>query len=244
MTYNHDQLKEMIPIYLNGQLSKKEHIAFEQGLQRFPDLATELAEFAEIQESYSVVQDDTPIDADRVFARIQNNIRKQEVQTPAFSIKAWFQQLGQILVGWYRTPALSWSVAGLQFAALVLVIALVPSDNPFHTYSADPSPKEGIHINVVFNQGAQEIEIRTLLQQIHASIVDGPTAGGLYVLALDAKADMNTILQKLSASGIVRLAEKALSRLRTPEPDIAPSATISFTLAKINGPVRCCTALG
>lgn len=213
MTYNLDQLKEMIPIYLNGRLSEKDRIAFNDGLKRFPELEKELAEFSDIQESYTEVENDIPLDSDALFARIQDNIQAEEKQAPAFQIKKWFQHLIQRLSAWYHTPALSWSVAGLQFAALLFVIALIPRDNHYETYSSSSGQKDGILINAVFKPGAKEMEIRTLLQQIGASIVDGPTASGLYVLEVDASANVDAIIQKLDESEIVRLVEKSLSSL-------------------------------
>lgn len=218
MTYDLDQLKEMVPIYLNGRLPDKERAAFEEGLERFAELKKELAEFSDIQQSYAKVEQKAPLDSDALFARIQDNIQKQEAPAPERSSDTWFQKLQQKLREWYQTPALSWSLAGAQFAALLVVIMLVvPQKGPYKTYTASPAQDDGIHINVVFNDGVQEIEIRTLLRQLGATIVDGPTTIGLYVLKVDASADVNALVQKLSDSKIVRIAEKSLSGLERPQ---------------------------
>lgn len=217
MTYNLDQLKEMVPIYLNGRLSDKERVAFDDGLERFAELKKELAEFSDIQQSYAQVEQKTTLDSDALFARIQDNIQKQEVLAPKQQSVTWFQQLQQKLRDWYHAPALSWSLAGAQFAALLVVLMVVPhKGQQFQTYTAPPTQKDGIHINAVFNEGATEIEIRTLLQQVGATIVDGPTSMGLYVLQFDASADVNVLIQQLIDSKIVRIAEKTLSGLERP----------------------------
>ena len=213
MTYNLDQLKEMVPIYLNGRLSNKERAAFDEGLERFAELKKELAEFSEIRQSYARVEQNTALDSDALFARIQDNIQKKEAHLPEQQSNAWFQRLQQKLRDWYHAPALSWSLAGAQFAALLVVIMLVPQKGLFQTYTAPPTQKDGIRINVVFNEEAQEVEIRKLLQQVGAIIVDGPTSTGLYVLKADASADVKAIIQKLVDSKIVRIAEKSLSYL-------------------------------
>jgi hypothetical protein len=237
MTYSLNQLKEMIPIYLNGRLSEKEHAAFDEGLQRFPELEKELADFAEIQQSYATIEKEIPLDSDALFARIQNNIQKDAAQAPQSQIKAWFEQLRQKVADWYHTPALSWSLAGVQFAALLLVVMLIPQKQAYQTLTAPPVHADGIRINAVFHQEAKEIEIRTLLQQVGATIVDGPSATGLYVLEVGTSTDIDALIQTLTASGIVRLAEKALSYLERPQLETARSQPLWHVLtAGINRP--------
>lgn len=214
MTYNLDELKGMIPIYLNGRLTDSETEAFKAGLRRHPELEAELKDFAEIKESYDVIADPPAINSDALFARIQKGIHGETRHAPEPREEGLLAQFHKFFKRIYHMPSLSWSMAGLQFAALLLVFFLVPQQAPFRTYSApSATDTDKVHLNVVFNEAAKEIEIRTLLQKLEAAIVSGPSAEGLYVLAVEKTADLDELLRELNASPIVRLAQKALSRL-------------------------------
>jgi hypothetical protein len=214
MTYSIEELRTMIPVYVNGSLSEPETRAFEEELQRHPELEVELKAFTDIRESYAGIEDRLAVDSEALFARVRNSIRHD---TPAVSEKVnggAVARIVQLVKGIYRTPGLSWSLAGLQFAALLFIFILVPRQTPFETYSS-PSPTDfdTVHINVVFNKDAKEIEIRSLLQELGATIIGGPSAEGLYVLAVKKTSDSDSRLRQLQASPIVRLARKVLSRL-------------------------------
>lgn len=219
MKYSIEELKAMIPIYLNGSLPEPEAKALEEALRRHPELETELMEFSEIQESYAGIEDNLPLDSDAMFSRVRDGIRSESRQAsetlsdgPAARLLRFVKQI-------YHTPALSWSMAGLQFAALLALFFLVPQQTLFKTYSSPPSTDtDKVHLNVVFFEEAKEIEIRTLLRKLDAAIVSGPSAEGLYVLAVDKTADIDALLRQLDAAPIVRLAHKTLSLLERQRP--------------------------
>lgn len=214
MTYSLDELKGMVPIYLNGRLPAPEAEAFEAALRRHPELETELKEFSAIKDSYDVLADPPETDADVLFARIQKGIHGERRQTPDLLAQGPVERFMQFLRRIYRTPSLSWSVAGLQFAALLLIFFFVPRQAVFKTYSAHTTgDADRVHLNVVFDKAAKEIEIRALLLKLDAVITSGPSAEGLYVLAVDKTADVEALIRELRASPIVRLAEKKLSQM-------------------------------
>lgn len=214
MKYSIEELKAMIPIYLNGSLPEPEVKALEEALRRYPELETELMEFSEIQKSYAGIEDNLSIDSDAVFSRVRDGIRSQSRHADETLSDGPAAQLLRFVKRIYHTPALSWSMAGLQFAALLALFFLVPQQAIFKTYSYTSSTDtDKVHLNVVFREEAKEIEIRTLLQKLDAAIVSGPSAAGLYVLAVDKAADMDALLRQLDASPIVRLAKKSLSLL-------------------------------
>lgn len=219
MKYSLDELKAMIPIYLNGSLPESEVKALEEGLRRHPELETELMEFSEIQKSYAGIEDDLPMDSDAMFSRIRDGIRSESRQASETLNDGPAAQLLRFVKRIYHAPALSWSMAGLQFAALLAVFFLVPQQGLFKTYSSpSPTDTDKVRLNVVFIEEAKEIEIRALLQKLDAAIVNGPSAQGLYVLAVDKTADMDALLRELDASPIVRLAQKTLSLLERRHP--------------------------
>ena len=214
MTYSLQDLQAMIPIYLNGSLPESEARAFEEGLKHHPVLQKELKAFSEIQESYAEIEDNMPLDSGALFARIRHGIRSESQQVVKGRRDGIISLLSRLAKNAYHTPALSWSIAGLQFAALLALFFIMPQQLLFKTYtSTSPPAKDRVRINVVFFQGAKEIEIRTLLQELGAVIIDGPNTEGLYVLQIQATRDIDQLLQKLNRSPVVRLAEKSLSQL-------------------------------
>ena len=214
MTYSLEELKAMVPIYLNGRLSESEARAFESELKRHPELENELKAFTDIQESYAAIEDYPALNSDALFNRIQNGIRKESQQAGEHRREGVIALLSRLFKNVYHRPALSWSIAGLQFAALLVLFFVIPRQTLFNTYSSTSPPAKGrVRINVVFAQEAREVEIRALLQELGASIIDGPSPEGLYVLEIQKTGDMNEVLEKLKQSPIVRLAEKSLSQL-------------------------------
>ncbi len=236
MKYSLDELKAMIPIYLNGSLPESEVKALEEALRRHPELEAELMEFSEIQDGYAGIGDNLPIDSDAVFSRIRDGIRSKSRHASQTLSDGPVAQLLRFVKHIYHTPALSWSVAGLQFAALLVLFFLVPQQTFFKTYSStSPTATDTVRLNVVFYEETKEIEIRTLLRKLNAAIVSGPSAEGLYVLAVDKTADIEALLRELDASPIVRLAQKTLSLLeRQHPPRLAPGARLKESEA---GPV-------
>ena len=57
MTSSLEEFKTMIPVYLNGRLSPAETEAFEDALERYPELKQELKEFSVIQQSYDTLEE-------------------------------------------------------------------------------------------------------------------------------------------------------------------------------------------
>ena len=131
MTYSFEDLKAMIPIYLNGRLTESESRAFESGLKRHPGLEKELKAFSEIQESYAAVEESPPLDSDALFKRIQHGIRSDSVQAGEYSREGVVAQASRFIKKVYRRPALSWSIAGLQFAALLALFFIKTTLNNF-----------------------------------------------------------------------------------------------------------------
>ncbi len=71
------QLREMIPLYVNGSLPDEQVIEFEKGLQKHPELQQELDEFSAINATLDDV--DMPDDEQfaELFKQIDSNINQQ-----------------------------------------------------------------------------------------------------------------------------------------------------------------------
>jgi hypothetical protein len=219
MTFNLEEFTAMIPVYLNGRLSEAETEAFEDALEKYPELKQELKEFSAIKQGYDTMEEKISVDSEALFSRIHHNIRSEEQKqrTPSLGIEEFLDRVRQILGNLFHSPRLSWSVAAVQFAAIIALVVLIPKENIFKTYtSTSVTGEPRARINVVFKEDAREAQIRGLLQETGTIIVDGPYASGLYVLEITNESDVEAVISKLIKSEIVRLAEKSLSHFREP----------------------------
>jgi anti-sigma factor RsiW len=216
MTYNADTIKEMIPLYVNGKLAEQEKKAFLQGLKEYPELAQEVADFREIDVIYKDLEAEIPFpDPDAVFNRIMDNIDRQgagarekapvrKVLTPGFREK---------LIDFFRTgfmsPRVAWSVAAVQIVLLAAILVALPGRSAFETltYSGNGLAARQ-ELNVVFDEDAVEKDIRALMVRAGATIVGGPSTGGLYIIAIAGDQDAEAVSAVLRNSGIVSFVEQ------------------------------------
>ena len=215
MIYDIDTLKAMIPLYLNDQLSEEDQRAFSRGLADHPELAAEVAEYQEIQDIYRDLEAETPFpNQDRLFSRIMEKIDREE--TAAVHEKTvrravtpgWRERLTVFFYTTFGSPKVAWSVAAVQVVLLVALIGTMPERSSFQTLSAPGSETRGqFTLNVVFDENAAEKEIRALMLKTGAVIVGGPSATGLYVLAVPREQKPEEISATLSGSGIVTFVE-------------------------------------
>jgi anti-sigma factor RsiW len=216
MIYDADTLKEMIPLYVNGQLTEQEKKAFTQGLAEHPELAAEVAEFKAIEESYRDLEAETPFpNQDRLFSKIISQIDREETATGKQKAGARDASPGlrEKLVDFFHTtfisPKVAWSVVAVQIVLLVTLLVAMPGRSTFQTLTA---PGHGIDerltLNVVFDETAVEKEIRALLVKTGATIVGGPSANGLYIVAIPRDQSPEEISGILLRSGIVSFVEQ------------------------------------
>lgn len=107
-----------------------------------------------------------------------------------------------------RSPALALGVAAVVIAQAGVIGALLvnapASQEPLSgTGSGVAMPADQVFLTVAFNPRASELAIRTVLASANAQIVAGPSALGLYTVAVpSAKAD-SLAAQLLAAAGVV-----------------------------------------
>lgn len=211
MIYDVEALKEMIPLYLNGQLSDEEQKAVAQGLKDHPELAAEVAEYEAIQASYPDLEAETPFPRqDILFGRIMDKIDSEEAtpvgdQAAAREVKSgWREKLADFFYTTFRSPKVAWSVVVFQIVLLVALLAGMPQRGTFQTLTApDHLPDGRITLNVVFDGNAREKDIRAVMLEAGATIVDGPSAEGRYIVAIGADRSPEAVAETLLRSGIV-----------------------------------------
>lgn len=216
MIYDADTLKEMIPLYVNGQLTEQEKKAFTQGLADHPELSAEVAEFKAIKESYRDLEDETPFpNQDRLFSKIMAQIDREESAPGKETAAARDASPGlrEKLVDFFHntfiSPKVAWSVVAVQVVLLVTLLVAMPGRSTFQTLTAPGNgPDERLTLNVVFEEKAAEKEIRALLVKTGATIVGGPSANGLYIVAIPPDQPPEKISGILLRSGIVSFVEQ------------------------------------
>lgn len=114
---------------------------------------------------------------------------------------------------WFNISPPGMRVAfALQAAAIAILAGVLwhqaAGPQTYETLSrAAPAAVSAGHLRVVFDAEVKESELRASLQQINASIVDGPSTLGVYTLRLSPDAQPQLALEKLRANPKVRFAE-------------------------------------
>ncbi len=210
MTYSLEELRELIPLYLNQRLSEKERKAFEDGLHQYPELLPELKEFAEIQEIYKEIEKNVPLPSDALYQKVLKSIQPQIRLSLVPEKKSYLGQIQDFLKRILGSPRVSWGIVAVQFAIILLLLISLAKEDPFRTLtSREPLPAEGIKINVIFDKESKEKEIMDLLIKAGAIIIRGPSPEGLYIIEIERKQDIKRVIEDLKETRIVKFAEMA-----------------------------------
>jgi hypothetical protein len=211
MTYNIDELRDLVPQYINGTLSGKERQRFEKGVERFPVLQQELSEFSEIKSVYDEMKGDLPQPSDRIFRSVMNRVKADEKIASVSSGRQIFERLRRFFEGVFISPRISWGVVAVQVAIILMLVISLPTDNRYSTLTSDQVQLENrVRISIVFDEESKEKEIRKILTAVEAIIVNGPTPEGLYTLEVGNNIDIDRLLKALGKEKTVTFVEKAL----------------------------------
>jgi anti-sigma factor RsiW len=212
----HQAAFELLPWLVNGTLDDVERAQVEQHLQtcaacrRERDWLTQLAG--------ACVSGEILVDADRALARIAERLRPDDAAGSVREGGANAKARG--LLGWLLGPRAAW----LKFAAVMqlgvivaLGWALLVREPAYRTLGAVPAPERASgNVIVVFDPATPEGEVRRILRDAGARVVDGPTATSGYVLDVTGTPNVRAIaLRRLRAERAVTLAEPLTSE-RTP----------------------------
>ena len=177
----------------------------EDNLDQYPDLKQELKEFSEIKEVYKGIEDEIPIPSQFLYQRALRRVESEAKASSAFLVK-----IKEFSRGLFSSPRVSWGVAAVQFAIILLLFVNLLGGDRFRTLtSGDVLKKEGVVIHVVFDKESREREIREVLQKVGAIIISGPSPEGLYTIKIGEKEDVEKVLGILRKTEIVRFAERA-----------------------------------
>ena len=212
----HQLAFEVLPWFVNGTLDAGERTLVEQHLQSCAACRREYDWLCKLSGAHA--HSEPVVDVERAFARIAPQLAMDEtrptrdVSTPP---RAWRRLLRRIQV-----PDARWLrfAAAMQLGVIVaLGWALAVREPPaYRTLGAPAATQAAGHLGgsiiVVFDPATREDEVRRILNDAGARLVDGPTATNGYVLAVANTADARAAaLRRLRAERAVTLAEPLVS---------------------------------
>lgn len=174
---------DLLAFYVNGTLAGSERGEVEAHLSTCLSCRREAEEWAEIA---FVVREDLAAqpDSSRAWERIERRIERErrpqrEIREPR--PPAW---------AWWRSPTLAWGLAAAQFVLVVglaAYLAAVRPEGTTWTTLGGPvqSRAEGARLLVVFQENSAVLEISALLESVEGQIIAGPSAQGVYVVAVE-----------------------------------------------------------
>jgi hypothetical protein len=193
----HAETRVLLPWLANGSLAGAELERVRAHLAECPACRAQL----EWERDMAAAGDPAPrMSAQQAFARLKPQLGPQELPSrPA----RWLRLAAANDARWLR------SVALIQLG-VILVLGLVAvrpggEQGPYRTLGAQQAALQG-NIVVSFEPSTPERELRRILQASGARLVDGPTAGDAWVLAV-APGEAGPALQRLRAEPAVTLAE-------------------------------------
>lgn len=207
------QIEGLLPWYAAGTLRRRDRQRVSEALRTDPTLSRhvdlvreELAETIHLNETLGAP---SPRAAERLMAAIDaETLAARKRASPGSWLTGFFASLSP------RTMAIAASFAvlaiALQASMLVGVLTKPPTPGEMSRLGAE---RHGTFAMVRFARQASAAEITSFLQNYQATLVDGPTPGGLYrvrvaVTAL-AKEEVGRVIARMRHEPIVESAEPA-----------------------------------
>ena len=221
-----NDIRLLIPWYLNGTLSEEENKKVEEFLAGTPSSNEEIETYNLIRSA--VIRADEVVGEEittqfaemeqSIMQRIDSASESKELREEAVK-DSFMDKIGQFLQT-FTLPAMNpvpiAAVLVIQFALIVGLVSKLYFEEPdkYTTLSGSGTVEiSGPKILVAFEDTATEKEIRDILFNIDATIIDGPKANGVYILAIDDpenKIIVEKVIENLRTKrGIVKIAEEA-----------------------------------
>jgi len=229
----HDSIDALLPWYVNGTLAAEESIQVEKHMASCEQCRVAINEFQSLQfvVQQNTVQQDTALaltegrNLQDVLSRIDASIESRTDRLPVTPVKRQRESLASKMRGFldiFMALPGGWRYTVVtQFLLLVLVLLGVvfkPAMEPAFTTLSSPEQNmkhNSVRMRVVFAEDVLFRDIRHLLVNARARIVDGPTPSGVYTLETVYAPD--EVLQDV----LNRWRDKALIRFVEPVSNVA-----------------------
>jgi len=216
----HSEINALLPWYANDTLDKKERERVDAHLATCPECAHELESLARIQRAIVDRGNEVEPSPRLSFERVLDHIEEYErgkADTNRAQGRSLPQKLGDFFRGWWTSTPL-WPRAIIAVQA-VLVVALAGTvvyvqqrERIYTTSSAPSGDRSSTRIVVSFNEDASESKINNAIRAVGGTVVDGPSALGLYTIQVqippDRSAEIQGVLDTLRKDDqVIRFAE-------------------------------------
>ncbi len=179
----------LLPWYVNGTLSESDRHQIDRHLATCPACRAELEELtrwkSDLGTIYAAQTGPSSQAARRVFDTVMREASTRRIgQTRQ---QSWLEGMDQ----WFRALFLPRWVPTLAAILLVTQVGLVLWLSMPPTKSEEVSSRslgvQTARLSVVFQSGATEEHIRSLLQFVRGHVIDGPTTDGTYIIEVLAE---------------------------------------------------------
>ncbi|WP_420547518.1 hypothetical protein [Curvivirga sp.] len=187
------RIEELLPFYVNGTLSGQERAEIEDALSKDKRLQSELSYLQKLYDSMKAVDaEESP--GSLGLEKLQQQIHKDQVSSSIVEEARSKVAPEQNNRKWKFVAVAACLMLAIQTS--VFAPKLLQQDD-LSAAGASAIFIKGTILSVTFNPTAREESIRDLLLSVDAHIVDGPSALGVYQLAVTG--DVDEIVQKLEA---------------------------------------------
>ncbi len=214
---NEHEARELLPWYAANALEPGERAAVEEALEASPSLREELAQLRVLEETVADTAGEprwNPALITRTLERVERHESERAAAAqrpgPVARLRQWLQEAAWP-GGWAGVPPLARAVMVAQLALLLAVGGAWlarPRSGPAGSYSTVGRAEQTISIG--FRPDVDEATLRGTLREIGGTIVDGPSALGLYTVAVPQQGPaLDTLLEQLRARpDVIRYAER------------------------------------
>ena len=202
----HHQSLELLPWY--DTLDEDQRRELDAHADGCPECARELAEMNTLRETIAPLEDIPEPSAfmlSRTLERIDAYEREMAARPAGWRrITAWWLESA------FPVRALIAAQAALIVVLGVGVVHFHRQSEIFSTLAGPTAGAAGARLTVAFQPGVSEETLRQTLRDVQGTIIDGPSALGIYLVQIPRGANAEQISAQLRAqSAVIRLAEKA-----------------------------------
>lgn len=194
----HDEAEELLPWYATGRLEASERARVEAHLSSCVSCRQQLALERQLIDEF---QSMTP-EIDSGWARLRSRIQAPTAIPAQPNRPNAFAELWAALG---KPAVIAFAVAELAFVVVAGSVLLSLSRPAYRTLGSAPVPTTA-NVIVMFRGNATEDQMSAALKSASASMVDGPTPVGAYLLHVPSQ-QRESAVAKLQSNGIVQMAQ-------------------------------------
>lgn len=201
---------ELLPWYATGTLGEDDRQRVARHLESCRDCSRELEDFTHIRQTLTELSREEAEPSARVHRSVMARVTADVIrQDPANAQTSWAAGMDR----WFRsllTPQWVPTLAAIMLAAqmgLLIWVTLPPEEQSQISSRSVDIPKQAARIAVTFQPSATEAGIRSLLERVHARVVDGPTAEGMFTISVGTGNPAAALAQLREQRDVIRSAD-------------------------------------